>query len=381
MPERIYQVCTRCVMDTSDPHIEFNSEGVCNHCREFDDVTSKHWHPNEEGEGLLNDICDEVRKAGKKNEYDCILGLSGGIDSTYLALKVRDLGLRPLVVHVDGGWNSELAVHNIERVVNHCNYDLHTQVIDWNEMRDLQVAYLRSEVANQDVPQDHAFFASLYRFAVKNRIRYVISGGNIATESVFPKAWHHAAMDGDSLHDIHRRFGKVKLKTYPTINIFQYYIYFPFIYKMKTIRPLNYMAYDKQKALSYLQDAIGYKDYGRKHGESIFTKFFQNYYLPKKFGYDKRRPHLSSQILSGGIDRQRALSLLEEPLYNPQELREDMAYVAKKLLITVDELELLSCGPGKEYQEYKNWDRKYKIIKSIQGYVESTLGKKIKNYS
>lgn len=381
MTQKKYQMCIRCVMDTSDPQIMFDSMGVCNHCLEFDTVTSKHWYPNKDGVRRLEGICADVRKAGKGNEYDCILGLSGGIDSTYLALKVRDLGLRPLVVHVDGGWNSELAVHNIERVVNHCNYDLHTQVIDWNEMRDLQVAYLRSEVANQDVPQDHAFFASLYRFAVKNRIRYVISGGNIATESVFPKAWHHAAMDGDSLHDIHRRFGKVKLKTYPTINIFQYYIYFPFIYKMKTIRPLNYMAYDKQKALSYLQDTIGYKDYGRKHGESIFTKFFQNYYLPKKFGYDKRRPHLSSQILSGGIDRKSALKLLEEPLYDQQELREDMEYVAKKLLMTVNELELLSSGPGKEYFEYKNWDGKYKIIKSIQRNVESFLGKKINNYS
>lgn len=368
-------------MDTSDPLIEFDSEGVCSHCCEFDAITVKSWYPNEEGARRLENICDDVRKAGHGKEYDCILGLSGGIDSTYLALKIKDLGLRPLVVHVDGGWNSELAVHNIEQVVKYCNYDLHTQVIDWGEMRDLQIAYLRSGVANQDVPQDHAFFSSLYRFAVKNKIRYVVSGGNIATESVFPSAWHHSAMDRDNLLDIHRRFGEGKLKTFPTINIFQYYIYFPFIYKMKTIRPLNYMVYDKQEALSYLKETIGYKDYGRKHGESIFTKFFQNYYLPNKFGYDKRRPHLSSQILSGGIDRSCALKMLEEPLYDAQELKDDMAYVAKKLRITVDELERLSREPGKKYTEYKNWDMKYKIIKSIQEGVESIIGKRIRNYS
>ncbi len=376
-----YQVCSRCVMDTSDPEIDFDHYGVCNHCRTFDTETSKNWFPGKDGERRLLAICDQIRKEGKAHEYDCIMGLSGGIDSSYLALKVKDYSLRPLVVHVDGGWNSELAVHNIERVVDYCGYDLHTQVIQWEEMRDLQVAYLRSGIANQDAPQDHAFFASLYKFAVKNRIRYVISGGNIATESVFPGAWHHSAMDRDNLMSIHGRFGTMPLRTFPLISVFQYYFYFPFVRKMKTIRPLNYMSYDKKEALEYLQDRIGYKDYGRKHGESIFTKFFQNYYLPKKFGYDKRRPHLASQVLSGQVARDDALRLLEQPLYDPHELEEDKTYIAKKLRISVEELDVFSTPPGKDYTEYKNWDRKYMAIKKAQYLIERFSRKRVGNYS
>ncbi len=381
MSSKPYQICTRCVMDTSDPQITFDAEGVCNHCHEFDTVTCKRWFPNEEGEKRLQSICEKIKKDGAGKDYDCIIGLSGGIDSSYLALKIRDYGLRPLVVHVDGGWNSELAVFNIEQIVKYCGYDLHTRVIDWEEMRDLQVAYLRSEIANQDVPQDHAFFASLYHFAVKNNIKYVISGGNISTEAVFPRAWHHQAMDVDNLIDIHKKFGSKSLSTYPKIGIFQYYFYFPFIYKMKTVLPLNYMPYDKHEALAYLKETIGYKDYGRKHGESIFTKFFQNYYLPRKFGYDKRRPHLSSQVLSKQISRSEALEALEQPLYDARELKDDIEYVAKKLKMTSEELVRLSSGPGKDYTEYKNWDRKYAWIKKIQRKMESLLGTGIKNYS
>lgn len=379
--ERQYQVCSRCVMDTSDPEIDFDDAGVCSHCHKFDAETSKNWFPGKDGEQRLSVICDEIRKEGKNQEYDCIMGLSGGIDSSYLALKIRDYSLRPLVVHVDGGWNSELAVHNIERVVDYCGYDLHTQVIQWGEMRDLQVAYLRSGIANQDAPQDHAFFAALYKFAVKNRIRYVISGGNIATESVFPGAWHHSAMDLDNLMDIHKRFGTAPLRTFPLMSFSQYYFYFPFIRKMRTVRPLNYMAYDKNEALGYLKGKIGYKDYGRKHGESIFTKFFQNYYLPKKFGYDKRRPHLASQVLSGQMGRDEALLLLEQPLYDSHELVEDKTYIAKKLRISVEELDALSTPPGKDYAEYKNWDRKYMAVKKVQQLVEQFSSKRIGNYS
>ena len=180
-----YQVCSRCVMDTSDPEIAFDASGVCNHCRWFDEVTSKNWHPGPDGEKLLSRLVEQVRESGKGQEYDCILGLSGGVDSSYLAYRMKDYGLRPLVVHVDAGWNSELAVSNIERIVKYCKYELHTHVMDWEEMRDLQLAYFRAGVSNQDVPQDHAFFASLYHFATANNIKTVLSGGNIATEGVF----------------------------------------------------------------------------------------------------------------------------------------------------------------------------------------------------
>jgi len=183
------------------------------------------------GGAPLVSICEEIKAAGRASEYDCIIGLSGGVDSSYLALKVREQGLRPLVVHVDAGWNSELAVGNIEKVVRHCNYDLHTHVVDWEEMRDLQLAYLRSGVANQDVPQDHVFFASLYHFATRNRIRYILSGGNIATEGIFPKAWHGSAMDAINLRAIHRRFGERPLRHYRTISFFEHYILYPLVKK------------------------------------------------------------------------------------------------------------------------------------------------------
>jgi len=318
---------------------------------------------------------------GKNQEYDCIIGLSGGVDSSYLALVMKDYGLRPLVVHVDAGWNSELAVHNIEQIVKYCDYDLHTHVMDWQEIRDLQLAYLKAGIANQDVVQDHAFFASLYHFAVQNNIKYVISGGNIATESVFPKSWHHAAMDAINLKAIHKRFGKRKLQQYKTISFIKYYFYYPFIKGMTVIRPLNFMPYHKGEALEVLKEKVGYKEYGRKHGESRFTKFFQNYYLPTKFNMDKRRPHLSSQVLSGELTRDQALDELKKPLYEEVELREDKAYIAKKLGISVGELEQLIHEKGHDYSEYPNWDAKYKFMLKVKNLVQKVLGRNVKAYS
>lgn len=212
MENKDYQICTKCIMDTTDPEISFDENGVCNHCREFDEVTSKRWFPNDEGAKKLEVIYEKMKKENAHKDYDCILGLSGGVDSSYLALKLYEAGIRPLVVHVDGGWNSELAVQNIENIVNYCGWHLHTIVIDWEEMKDLQLAYLKSGIANQDVPQDHAFFASLYHFATKYGVNYVISGGNLATESIFPKTWEGDAMDAKNLLYIQKKFGTKKLK-------------------------------------------------------------------------------------------------------------------------------------------------------------------------
>lgn len=260
-------------MDTTDTSIVFDMDGVCNHCLEFDKITSELWFPNEEGQRKLDVLVAQIKKEGKGKEYDCILGLSGGLDSSYLALVMKDYGLRPLVVHVDAGWNSEDAVQNINTVVEHCGFKLHTKVLDWEEVKDLQLAYLKAGVANQDVVQDHAFFANLYHFAVDNNIRYVINGGNVATESTFPSTWHHAAMDEINLKAIQKKFGTKKLKNYKTISFFEYYFYFPIIKKMTPIRPLNFMPYSKEIALERLRE-IGYVSYDRKHGESRFTKFF-----------------------------------------------------------------------------------------------------------
>ncbi|POQ98363.1 ExsB family protein [Alkalispirochaeta sphaeroplastigenens] len=381
MTEKLYQMCTRCVMDTTDPDITFDEQGVCNHCHQFDTVTTKRWFPNEEGKQRLAQIFNTIKNERKHYEYDCILGLSGGLDSSYLALVMNEYGMRPLVVHVDAGWNSELAVYNIEKVIKYCGYDLHTHVMNWPEIRDLQLSYLKAGVANQDVVQDHAFFASLYHFAVDNKINYVISGGNIATECVFPKNWHHSAMDAINLKAIHKKFGNLPLEDYRVVSFLQYYFYYPFLKKMKVVRPLNYMPYNKELALAELQEKIGYKSYGRKHGESRFTKFFQNYYLPTKFHMDKRKPHLSSQILSGLMTRNQALDELSKPLYEENELREDKYYLAKKLGITVEELDEYVSSPGHDYSEYPSWDSRYVLMKRMQSFVSLMSGRNVKNYS
>lgn len=381
MKNKNFQICTRCVMDTTDPDITFDKNQVCNHCIEFDEVTSKRWFPNEEGAKKLEAIYGKMKKENINKEYDCILGLSGGVDSSYLALKLYEAGIRPLVVHVDGGWNSELAVQNIENIVNYCGWHLHTIVINWEEMRDLQLAYLKSAIANQDVPQDHAFFASLYHFATKYGVNYVISGGNIATESISPNSWHWSAMDADNLHAIHNKFGTKKLKDYKTIGFYQLYFYYPFIKKMKVVRPLNFMPYIKSDALQELKDKVGYKEYARKHGESVFTKFFQNYWLPMKFGYDKRRIHLSSLIVSGQMIRENALKELEKPLYEDKELKEDKEYIAKKLGVSDEEFEQILQMPSHKYSDFPNMTKKYNRMKKIQNFVSKLLGRKISNYS
>ena len=375
------QTCTRCVMDTSDPLITFDAHGVCNHCNEFDAVTSKNWFPNEEGKKRWATIVEQIKATGKGQEYDCILGLSGGVDSSYLAIKVHEWGLRPLVVHVDAGWNSELAVANIEAIVKYCNYDLHTHVVDWEDMRDLHLAYLRAGISNQDVPQDHIFFASLYHFATKNNIRYILSGGNLATEGIFPHAWHGSAMDAINLKAIHRKYGEHKLRNYKTISFFDCYIWYPLVKKMRTVRPLNYMPYDKAEALKELEQTVGYKPYARKHGESQFTKLFQNYYLPKKFGYDKRRPHLSSLIVSGQMTREEAIVKLDESLYDPSELEIDIAYFCKKLRITRKQFDELMNVPIHQYDDFPTWEGRYRLLKKIQSLVARVLGRQLRIYS
>lgn len=381
MNQTKYQICCRCVMDTMDSAIIFDDQGMCNHCREFDAVTRRNWFPNDEGARKLRQIVEQIKDAGKGQEYDCIIGLSGGVDSSYLALKVAEWGLRPLVVHVDAGWNSELAVANIEKIVRHCNFDLHTHVVDWEEMRDLHLAYLKAGIANQDVPQDHIFFASLYHFATKNRIRYILSGGNLATEGIFPTAWLGSAMDAINLKSIHRKYGERSLKNYKTISFFENYIWYPFVKKMRTVRPLNYMPYDKSKAIEELEQRIGWRSYGRKHGESLFTKLFQNYYLPVKFGLDKRLPHLSSLIVSGQMTREEALKKLQEPLYDPQELEIDIAYFCKKLRISRAQFDDLMNAPIHHHTDFPTWDSYYRLLKRVQRIVERLLGKKFNVFS
>lgn len=372
-----YRRCVHCVMDTSDVDIGFDQSGVCNHCIEFDQVTRKRWFPNDDGARRWAAQVDAMKRAGRGNDYDCILGLSGGVDSSYLAYKARDWGLRPLVVHVDAGWNAELAVANIEAIVKYCGYDLHTHVVDWEEMRDLQLAYLRAGVPNQDVPQDHVFFASLYQFATRNRIRYVLSGGNIATEAIFPLSWHPSAMDAINLKAIHRAYGERPLKSYSLVSFFDYYIGFPVLRGMRVVRPLDYMPYDKDAAIAELEAEVGWRSYGRKHGESLFTKLFQNYYLPARFGYDKRLPHLSSLIVSGQMTREDALRELEKPLYEPDELEIDIAYFCKKLRISRAKFDELVAQKPRPHSDFASWKRQYALLKFGQSLVHRLTGRRL----
>lgn len=377
----VYKTCSRCVMDETDANIRFDEHGVCNHCHKFDEVQSLQLFTGVDGNTRLQSIIDKIKKEGAGKEYDCIIGLSGGVDSSYLAVKIKDFGLRPLVVHVDAGWNSELAVSNIEKIIKYCGYDLHTHVMNWEEMRDLQLSYMKAAVANQDVPQDHAFFSSMYHFAVKNDIKYILSGGNLATEAVFPDSWHGSAMDAINLKDIHKTYGSKPLRDYKTISFFEYYFWYPFAKGMRTVRPLNFMDYNKRDAEKYLQETVGYRSYARKHGESIFTKLFQNYYLPTKFGYDKRKLHYSSMILSGQMSRDEAVAKLAEPLYAADELENDIDYFCKKMRVNRQQFDELMQAPIHDYSDFKSWDKLQSLAKKSQVLLQKLLGRRLSVYS
>lgn len=356
-PKENYRICKRCIMDTSDPDIIFDRNGICNHCNRFNKTAHKIWHTSAEGKKKLDQIIEEIKLINKNKAYDCILGLSGGIDSSYLALLLKEFDLRVLAIHVDAGWNSELAVSNIESIIKYCGYDLHTHVVNWDAMRNLQIAYLKSGIANQDVPQDHVFFATLYHEAIKHKCNVFMSGGNIVSEFVFPKSWHNNAMDAINLKDIYRKYGDGQsLSGYKIISFWDWKVLIS-LRGFQQIRPLNYIDYSINGAISELEK-IGWRNYGRKHGESVFTKFFQNYFLPTRFGYDKRKPHYSSRILSGELSRNEALELMKEPLYDAEELQEDKDYFCKKLSISKDELEYYINMPLRYYWEYKNWDKR-----------------------
>jgi N-acetyl sugar amidotransferase len=358
-------------MDTTDPDIVFNTEGVCNHCLDYDQNAPKFWKPGIEGRNEIDAIFDAIKAEQKDKEYDAVIGLSGGVDSSYLALiAVRVFKLRLLAVHVDGGWNSELAVKNIENIVNTLGIDLYTEVIDWEEMRDLQVAFLKSAVANQDVPQDHVFFAALYRISIKKKIRHVLSGGNFATESFLPFEWAYNAMDLTHLKGIHKRFGRKNLKSYPTVNFFDYYFRFPYINRMTVVRPLNYWPYNKVEAIQTLETEVGFRYYGGKHFESRFTKWQQLQYRPMKFGYDSRIAHLSCLILSKQITRDEAIAELAVNSYNDFQKKDDAEYVRKKLNLSETEFEQILALPAKTFRDYPSefWMLKFKNrFKSLMG--------------
>lgn len=353
--KREYQVCTNCVMDTTDSVIKFDEKGVCDHCHNFYENIVPNWHTDEIGKAKLDAIVQKIKRYGKNREYDCIIGLSGGVDSSYLLYyATKILGLRPLVYAVDTGWNLNVAVGNIEKLIKGLGLDLVTEIVDWNEMKDLQLAFFKSQVPYQDLPQDHVIFASLYNYASKHHIKYVLTGGNFSTECVRePIEWVYQN-DLRMIKDIHAQFGSRPLKKIPLCGMFKYKLYYGYIKGMNVIKPLDLIPYKKEEAIKTLHDTFGWERYQNKHFESIFTRFYEGYWLIKKFGYDKRRAHFSSLVLTNQLSRDKALEILSQPAYDPAQAMKDMDYVCKKLSISKEDFIILMNSENKTYKDYKN---------------------------
>lgn len=356
LTERQYQICAKTVMDTSDSRITFDENGVCDHAIDFYQNVLPRWHTDERGAAELQRIVDQIKKDGRKRDFDCLLGLSGGVDSSYmLHLAVKEFGLRPLVFHVDGGWNTEVGVHNIHVMVDKLGLDLYTEVIDWEEMRDFQLAWFKSGVPHIDIPQDHAFVATLYNFADKYNVKYILNGGNISTECVRnPMEFFYYGTDMLHIRDIMRRFSTVKIKSYPFSSIYRHKIYLHYIRGVMVVRPLNYRPYIKADALHLLEEEYGWKPYPLKHYESRFTKFLEGYWLPERFGFDTRRVQYSSLILTGQMTRKDALQKMEKPAHDPATIHQEFEYIATKLRISTDELNHYFTMTKKFYWDYRN---------------------------
>lgn len=368
-----YQICTRCIMDTSDPRIVFDAHGVCEYCNNFKTAIEPNWHTDQRGEAELMALADKIKTHGRGKDFDCIIGLSGGLDSSYAAYiaKVK-MGLRPLLFHVDAGWNTDQAVGNIEKLVDGLGLDLYTDVINWEEMKDLQVAFFRSQIADQDLPQDGAFFSGLYKFARENRIKYVLTGANFSTECCRePEEWGgYPGIDKTLFNDIHRRFGKRKLNSFPLTDILIYKILYQRILGMEVVKPLNLVPYIKKDAETTLERLYGWKKFQHKHHESRFTRFYEDYWMPRKFGYEKRRAHFSSLIMTGQLSREDALERISRPELDEQFLKGEFEYVANKLDLSVEEFQEIFEGKNKTYHDYRN----KRFLIGVGSRVMSALG-------
>lgn len=337
-------------MDTSDSEIRFDENGVCGHCTAMERRLKSIVKTDP---FVLERIVTRIRNAGKGKQYDCILGISGGTDSTYLAYLAKEFGLRPLAVHLDNGWNYELAVQNIEHVLNHLGIDLYTHVLDWDEFRDLQVAFLKASTPDCEVPSDHAINGTLFQTAHRFRIKYILQGTNMRTEGIMATSWSYGQYDWHYIRSVHHRFGTVPLKDYPHFSLMSRITNFA-IRRLRVISLLNYVDYQKEAATTLLKEKLDWRDYGVKHGESVYTRFYQSYILPKKFGADKRRGHLSSLIVAGQVTREQALQELSKPPYPEEQMASEREYVIKKLGLTEAQFAKIMQTPPKTYRDYPN---------------------------
>jgi len=350
-------------MDTTDSMITFDEQGVCDHCNTFQTHTVPNWNTDEKGQKELANLIEKIKFDGKGKDFDCIIGMSGGIDSSYLTyIAKKNFELRPLIFHVDAGWNSQEAVNNIEKLVDKLDLELYTEVINWEEMKDLQLSFFKSGVSHIDTPQDHAFFATMYKFAEQYGVNYILTGGNLSTECVRnPIEWMYYQSDSVQLCDIHKKFGNRKLVSYPITNILKHKIYLPYIKGIKVIRPLDNIPYIKKEAIKLLVEEFDWQTYPQKHFESRFTKFYEGYWLPTRFGFDTRKVQFSSLILTGQMTRGDALEKLKDPAYDPEMIEHDFEYVATKLGISVNDLQKLMDLPKQTYKDYKSQQSIYNI--------------------
>ena len=367
------KVCSRCIMDETAKEITFDNNGVCNFCHNYDNVLVNDVHTDKGGEEKLEKLVEKIKQKGKKSRYDVLIGLSGGVDSSYVAYIIKKkYGLRAFAVHLDNGWNTELAVANVEQIVKRLDIDLSTYVLDWKEFRDIQTSFIKSSISNIEIPTDHAIWALLIKTAAKMKIPYIIAGNNVVTESIMPESWLYGSKDSKLIKSLHRKFGKVKMKTYPSLSTIDYVDYL-LVRGIRWVPILNYIPYNKAEAKQLLIDELGWQDYGGKHYESIFTRFFHAYYLPVKFGYDLRKSYLSALVCSGQISRDEALEEISKPPASKEMLEQDRHYVIKKLGLNEDEFESIIKAPNKTYADYPNneslWKRFYSIIRIARNYI------------
>jgi N-acetyl sugar amidotransferase len=352
-----YQVCRQCLMDTTDPEIEFDEDGVCSHCHEYDRRVAAEVFPGPEGRQKLAVAVAQIKREGRGKRYDCILGLSGGVDSTYVAYLTKKLGLRPLAVHLDNGWNSEIAVRNIENIVRILDVDLYTRVLDWEEFRRLQVAFLRASTPDSEIPTDHAIVATLYQMAAKHKVRWIMDGSNVVTEIMVPATWSHGHSDWGYIQHLNETFDGQKLKDYPHYTYYDNVIKYQKIKKIKRFPILNYIEFNKMEAMETLKRELNWVPYGGKHYESIYTRFYQGCILPTKFGFDKRRSHLSCLVRDGRITREQTLAEIQQPPIDEDLLREDRNFAIKKLGLTEEEFDQIMTAPRKTFWDYPSDER------------------------
>lgn len=366
---RPYMICTRCIMDTSDPDITFDAHGVCNHCVRYEQQARARTFPPAERDTRLNALVEQMKRDGAGKDYDCIIGVSGGVDSTYVAYLTKQLGLRPLAVHFDNGWNSELAVSNIEKTLKTLDIDLYTYVVDWEEFRDLQVSFLRGSTPDGEVPTDHAIMALLYSACFRNDVRYILLGTNVASEAIMPVKWGYGYSDLRYIKAVHRKFGSKPLRTYPSYSLLRM-AWNLLARRIRIVPILDLVDYQKEEAMRLIEAKLGWVYYGGKHYESIYTRWYQAFVLPRKFNIDKRRAHLSNLVLSGQSERDAAIELLKQPVYPAELLAQDTEYAVKKLGLSETDFKSIMAAKPLTFENYPNTKHYWELAKRARNRIK-----------